>query len=608
MINYNYRSLIFLLICLSLTTLAAQNGPRLIVRGDDMGFSHACNLASIESYEKGIETSIEVIVPSPWFPEAVQLLKEYPNVDVGIHLALTSEWDNVKWRPLTHCPSLIDENGYFLPMIWPHKSYPGLAIRERDWKLEEIEQEFRAQIEMALRNIPQISHFSGHMGCTRFDPKVAELAQRLAKEYHLIDLGDPNLGLGRMRYDGPKHTAQQKVESFIKGLDKLENGKVYQFVDHPAYDNVEMQAIYHMGYEDVAADRQGVTELLTNEKVKAAIKERHIQLVNYHEAFSLLPRSTPEAEGVKAKNFEKYLEAVEEAGQELHSLMVLRHGKVIFEKWLGEHGPTIPHVMHSVSKSFTATAIGFAVQEKLLKVSDKVIEYFPDELPEEVSPYLKQLEIRHLLTMTVGHDTDPTRPIRQNEDNWERAFLAFPIKHEPGKKFVYNSMATYMLSAIIQKVTDEKVIDYLYPRLFRKLGINGINWQESPSDVNTGGWGLFLKTEDMAKMGQFMLQQGKWEGEQLLPVSWFEEATTAFTKQPPVWVKEDADFSKSDWVQGYGYQLWRCRHNAFRADGAVGQFIIVLPEQNAVIVTTANINNMQAEINLIWKYLLKAMK
>lgn len=321
-----------------------------------------------------------------------------------------------------------------------------------------------------------------------------------------------------------------------------------------------------------------------------------------------LPRSTPEAEKVSSKAISDYLQAVKESGQDLHSLMIVRNGKVVSEHWFGDHAATKSHVMHSVSKTFTATAIGFAVAEQRLKVTDKVISFFPNDLPQEVSPYLAELEVRHLLTMSVGHHTDPTEKLDSSITNWERMFLATPIQHKPGTKFVYNSLATYMLSAIVQKVTGEKLIDYLNPRLFQPLGIQGAEWQTSPTGVNIGGWGLYIKTEDMAKMGQFMLQKGKWNGKQLLPAAWFEEATKAHIKQAPQWTKAGAKAEDSDWMQGYGYQLWRCRNNAYRADGYVGQFIIVLPQKDAVVVTTANISDMQAEINLIWKYLLPAMK
>jgi CubicO group peptidase (beta-lactamase class C family) len=172
-------------------------------------------------------------------------------------------------------------------------------------------------------------------------------------------------------------------------------------------------------------------------------------------------------------------------------------------------------------------------------------------------------------------------------------------------------MATYVLSAIVQKVTGEKVIDYLYPRLFRPLGIVGATWQESPQGINTGGWGLYLKTEDLAKMGQLFLQKGEWNGRQLLPAEWIEAASSAQVESLPAGVRREnlkVKAKDSDWLQGYGYQMWRCRHNAYRADGAAGQYIIVMPDQNAVIAITANLGDMQAEINLVWKYLLPALK
>jgi len=258
----------------------AQPGPRLIVRGDDMGYSHAGNEALIKCSTEGIQTSIEVIVPSPWFPEAVKMLQTNPGIDVGIHLAITSEWDNVKWRPLTQCPSLTDADGYFYPMVMPNKNYPGQAIKDRALNVAEIEKEFRAQIELALRKIPRISHISAHMGCTHVSDQVASMTRSLAKEYGIdIDLADH--GVLPARYDGPKETSEEKIESFIRMLGKLEKGKTYLFVDHPGLDTPELRAIHHIGYEDVARDRQGVTDTWTNEKVKAAIRQYGVQLISY---------------------------------------------------------------------------------------------------------------------------------------------------------------------------------------------------------------------------------------------------------------------------------------------------------------------------------------
>lgn len=264
----------------SINANAQQKRARLIVRGDDMGYSHSGNLALIKSYKEGIEKSIEVIVPSPWFPEAVKLLQENPGVDVGIHLAITSEWENVKWRPLTDCPGIRDSSGYFFPMVFPNKNYPGLSIKENKWKLEEIEKEFRAQIALALKKIPRISHISAHMGCTELSPQVRAIAKKLAKEYN-IDIDPSDYEVQYAPYDGPNKTAAQKVQSFINMLNKLEAGKTYLFVDHPGLNDAELQAIYHIGYEDVAADRQGVTDLFTDEKVKAIIKEKGIEVIAY---------------------------------------------------------------------------------------------------------------------------------------------------------------------------------------------------------------------------------------------------------------------------------------------------------------------------------------
>ena len=263
-----------------ITSFAQQKISRLIVRGDDMGFSHAGNEALIKSYKDGIETSIEVIVASPWFPEAVKLLQQTPGVDVGIHLALTSEWESIKWRPLSDCASLKDSNGYFYPMVFPNRSYPGQSIKENDWKIGDIEKEFRAQIELAKKKIPRISHISSHMGCTDLDKQVSTLVEKLAKEYN-IDINFKDLRVRSTGYKGPSGTGDEKLKSFLNMLDSLKPGETYLFVDHPAFDGPEMRAIYHIGYENVAADRQGVVDVWTNPKVKEAIRKKNIQLISY---------------------------------------------------------------------------------------------------------------------------------------------------------------------------------------------------------------------------------------------------------------------------------------------------------------------------------------
>ena len=267
-------------IMLVLTATAQTKPARLIVRGDDMGFSHAGNEALIKTCKEGIVRSIEVIVPSPWFPEAVKLLEKNPSIDVGIHIALSSEWENVKWRPVTWCPSLTNADGYFLPMIYKNKNYPGQALIENQWKFDEIEKEVRAQVVLAVKKIPHISHISSHMGCVEIDKRVKEMVKKIAQEYR-IDIDPGDFAVQYIGYKGPSVTAADKFKSFMNMLDSLQPGKTYMFVDHPALDGPEMRAIYHIGYENVAADRQGVTDTWTNPLIMEAIRKKNIQLISY---------------------------------------------------------------------------------------------------------------------------------------------------------------------------------------------------------------------------------------------------------------------------------------------------------------------------------------
>jgi CubicO group peptidase (beta-lactamase class C family) len=321
-----------------------------------------------------------------------------------------------------------------------------------------------------------------------------------------------------------------------------------------------------------------------------------------------LPRSTPEEQGVSSAGLLAFLEEMQKSRHEFHSFMLVRNGHVIAEGWWAPYRDTALHMLYSLSKSFTSTAVGFAVSEGKLKVNDAVTSFFPDDLPAEVSANLAALRVKHLLTMSVGHATDST-PIITKEKNWVKAFLALPIVNPPGSAFLYNSGATYMLSAIVQKVSGQKVMDYLRPRLFWPLGIEGVTWETCPRHINTGGWGLSVQTESLAKFGQFYLQKGFWKDRQILPAAWVEEATT-FKIQQPAAKGTDLEKAKltSDWLQGYCYQFWRCRHNAFRGDGAFGQFDIVMPDQKAVVAITCETGDMQGELNLVWDFLLPAMK
>ncbi len=315
-----------------------------------------------------------------------------------------------------------------------------------------------------------------------------------------------------------------------------------------------------------------------------------------------LPRSTPEEEGVSSAAILNFIEAADKEANEIHSFMMLRHGKVIAEGWWKPYAPDLKHTLYSLSKSFTSTAVGFAVAEKFLTVNDKVISFFPADVPDTISTNLAQMTVKDLLTMSAGMDPDPTYRVRGGNGNWEKTFFRTPVLYEPGSRFLYNSLATYMLSSIVQKVTGEKIIDYLTPRLFVPLGITGADWEVNSQGINTGGWGLRLKTEDIAKAGQFYLQRGKWHGKQLLPQEWIDEATSFKIDQAPEAQQSRKD--SSDWMQGYCYQFWRCRNNGYRGDGAFGQYMIVLPDKDVVIAMTSQTDDMQKELNLVWEYLL----
>ena len=230
-------------------------------------------------------------------------------------------------------------------------------------------------------------------------------------------------------------------------------------------------------------------------------------------ARTALPRSAPEAQGVSSSAILAFLEDVEEHIPELHSVMLLRHGRVLAEGWWAPYAAQHPHMLYSLSKSFTATAIGMAVAEGRLTVDDLVLSFFPEQAPAAPDANLRMMRVRHLLSMSTGHDGDTSGRVF-SQRNWVNAFLSLPVEHEPGTHFCYNTAATYLLSAILQKLTGEKLL-YLRPRLLRPLGITGATWESCPLGINTGGFGLSVKTEDIARFGQLYLNNGLWHGRRL---------------------------------------------------------------------------------------------
>jgi CubicO group peptidase (beta-lactamase class C family) len=314
-----------------------------------------------------------------------------------------------------------------------------------------------------------------------------------------------------------------------------------------------------------------------------------------------LPRSAPEAQGVASAALLEFVEEAERKIEALHSVMVVRRGQVIAEGWWSPYEAQEPHMVFSLSKSFTSTAVGLAIAEGKMSVDDHVSKFFPGEMPEKPDNNLKAMRVRDLLTMATGHHNEDLQGFPYGgEENVVKKFLALPVTHKPGTFFVYNTPATYMLSAIVQKTTGQTVLEYLQPRLFAPLGIENPKWEASKQGVSMGGFGLSIRTEDIAKFGQLYLQKGKWNGQQLVPAAWTETATAR-------WMSNGSN-PASDWEQGYGFQFWRCRNGAFRGDGAHGQFCVVLPEQEAVIAITAGTRDMQGVLNLVWAKLLPALR
>jgi CubicO group peptidase (beta-lactamase class C family) len=313
-----------------------------------------------------------------------------------------------------------------------------------------------------------------------------------------------------------------------------------------------------------------------------------------------LPRSSPEAEGIPSSAILGFVQASDKNVDTFDSFMVLRHGKVVAEGYWKPNSADAPHILNSVSKSFTSTAVGLAIHEHKLNLDDRVLKFFPADAPPDPSINLQAMTVRDLLTMSGGHEVEPKRDGGPSV----KQFLAQPVVFQPGSHFLYNTMGTYVLSSIVTKVTGQTALEYLKPRIFGPLGIESPRWDASPEGNSLGGYGLYLRTEDIAKLGQLYLRKGEWNHHQLVPREWVELATSKQIDNS----KESHSQIGPDWVEGYGFQFWRCRHNAYRADGAGGQFIVVMPDQDAVVAITADTGNMQGELNAIWDYLLPAFR
>jgi len=321
---------------------------------------------------------------------------------------------------------------------------------------------------------------------------------------------------------------------------------------------------------------------------------------------SSLPRSTPADQQVDPAAILGFLDAVDaHPDVEMHSLMVVRRGQVVAEGWWAPYSAERPQLLYSLSKSFTATAAAFAQAEGLLGLDDTVVSHFGEFDADITDPRSRSVRVRHVAAMASGHTRemasealarDPAEPVR--------GFLLIPPDREPGTVFAYSQPCTYTLASIVQRNARMPLTQYLRPRLFDPLGIGHVGWHTWPPGREQGFSGLHARTEDIAKLGQLYLQRGRWDGIQLIPEQWVAEATSIQIDNSPQ--TENPDEPNPDWAQGYGFQFWMARHG-YRGDGAFGQFCVILPEHDTVIVTTACTLDMQAVLDAMWTHLLPGL-
>ena len=321
-----------------------------------------------------------------------------------------------------------------------------------------------------------------------------------------------------------------------------------------------------------------------------------------------LPRSTPSAQGVDAAGLLDLVDAVEGGNLGLHSLMVVRHGRVVAEGWWRPYAADRVHLAYSLSKTVTAMAVGFLAQEGRLSLDDRVLDHFPDLDRSAVAPGWEDVRVRHCLSMTVGHEEDAWGRVFDrlsgtdfgDTGDWVPRVFATEPTRSPGTVFAYNQVATYLLAVIVRQLAGVGVSEVLRPRLLAPLGLPEIPWHRDPLGRELGFTGAHLRTEAIASIAQLYLDRGRWEGRQLLSESWVDEATRAFGP-----LNEDPN-ADEDWRLGYGYSFWMQRFG-FRGDGAYGQFLVVLPEHDTVVAVTAEQERMQSTLDALWQHLVPAI-
>lgn len=312
-------------------------------------------------------------------------------------------------------------------------------------------------------------------------------------------------------------------------------------------------------------------------------------------------RVTPESVGIDSGDIEWLLDQLESGFTEPHGLMIMRHGKICAEGWWNPYAPGIRHGLQSHSKTYAATAIGIAYTEGIVKLDERIIDIFPEYAPEQPSENLKRLTVHDVLCMGCGMDEMPMAT-----EYWIRDFLHTPVNHTPGTTYMYNSVGSSILSAIIVKKTGMSMHEYLKPRLYDKIGIFSDNhrWMKMPDGCEVGGGGLFATTEDNLRLMKLYADGGVWEGERILDDEYVKRATTLQNESATE--AKNNPLAKDNFV-GYGYQIWMCRpKGVYRADGAMGQFTIVVPDKDMIIAITENASGAhwaQTTLDVMWEFL-----
>jgi CubicO group peptidase (beta-lactamase class C family) len=318
---------------------------------------------------------------------------------------------------------------------------------------------------------------------------------------------------------------------------------------------------------------------------------------------ALLPRSTPAASGVSSLAVAALLDRLEAQSIECHSIMVVRHGHVVAEGWWAPYSAERPHLLYSLTKSFTSIAVGLAIADGLLSLDDRVVDVLPDHVPADISAQGRRLTVHHLLSMTTGHRADSLDEAWQLEpDDLVKGFLRVPFPDAEGTRHAYDNPTTFVLARMVERVTGRGLPELLDDRLFKPMGVDHAEWDRVASGAAFGFHGLHLTTEAVAAFGELLLRGGLWGDRQLVPREWVRLATRRHIETLPLedWLRDP------DFLCGYGYQFWMSRHG-YHGNGAFGQQCVVVPSHDLVVVVTAAVEQTDALPSVFWDCLLPGL-